>query len=72
MISHLYDGEEVGAVAGELEGASLRVGPLLAPAVLHHHVLLLPVRICTEQLARQPGGGLDKSEILSLDLSHHP
>ena len=33
-LGHLDDGEEVGAIAGELEGAPLRVNPLLAPADL--------------------------------------
>ena len=57
MISYLYDGEEVGAVAGELKGAPLRVGPLLAPAVLHHRVLVLPLRVGSEKLPRQPSEG---------------
>ena len=56
LIGHLNDGEEVGAVAGELEGAPLRVSPLLAPAVLHHRVLVLPFRVGSEKLPRQPGG----------------
>ena len=72
LIGHLNDGEEVGAVAGELQGAALRVGPLLAPAVLHHCVLLLPARIGIDQLPRQPGGcGLIGGIIFSIDLTIH-
>ena len=56
-LGHLDDGEEVGAVASELESAPLRVGPLLAPAVLHHRVLVLPLRVGPEKLSRQPGEG---------------
>ena len=69
----LDDSEEVGAVAGELQDAPLRVGPLLAPAVLHHHVLLLPtVSDCIMQFPRQPCGGFDLSEISTYSFSHHP
>ena len=72
LISHLDDGEEVGAVAGELQRAPLRVGPFLAPAVLHHCVLLLPARIGIDQLPRQPGGcGLIGGKIFSIDLTIH-
>ena len=56
-LGHLDDGEEVGAVASELEGAPLRVGPLLAPAVLHHRVLVLPLRVGSKKLPRQPDEG---------------
>ena len=56
LMNHLDNGEEVGAVAGELEGAPLRVSPLLAPTVLHHRVLVLPFRVGSEKLPRQPGG----------------
>ena len=70
LISHLNDGEEVGAVAGELQGAALRVGPFLAPAVLHHCVLLLPARIGIDQLPRQPGG-CGSIIIFSIDLTIH-
>ena len=43
IISHLHNGEEEDAVAGALKGAPLRLGPLLAPAVLHLDMLSLPI-----------------------------